>query len=198
MGHRIKRIQASIPDKNRARYYRTIVPEAVGSGGAPELFAELYQDLRQLAHSRLRTSEPITLLDTTSLVHEAYLRVINAGRVEFAGEGQFRAYVAHAMRTIVIDVVRRRRADRRGGDHERVPLDTEAAVQPGSQEDEIIRVSDALDALASVDQRLVQVVEMRYFAGMSETEIAEVLGVTDRTVRRDWEKARMLLASALG
>ena len=167
------------------------------SGDAPELFAELYPELRQLAHSRLRKNEPITLLDTTSLVHEAFLRVKRAGRLNLTDRSHFRAYVAHVMRSIVVDLVRQRRAERRGGDQERITFDTGALVPHRSEEDQIIRVSDALEELAAIDERLVKVVEMRYFAGMSELEIAEDLGITERTVRRDWEKARLLLASAL-
>ena len=170
--------------------------EDAGQGAAPDLFAELYPELRQLAHSRLRKNEPITLLDTTSLVHEAYLRVVRAGK-DLTDRSHFRAYVAHVMRSIVVDLVRQRRAERRGGDQERVTLDTGALDPNRPEEDQIIRVNDALDELATVDERLVKVVEMRYFGGMSELEIAEGLGVTERTVRRDWEKARILLASAL-
>jgi RNA polymerase sigma factor (TIGR02999 family) len=171
--------------------------EDAGQRSAPDLFAELYPELRQLAHSRLRKNEPITLLDTTSLVHEAYLRVVRAGKQHLTDRSHFRAYVAHVMRSIVVDLVRQRRAERRGGDQERVTLDTGALDPNRPEEDQIIRVNDALDELAAVDERLVKVVEMRYFGGMSELEIAEGLGVTERTVRRDWEKARILLASAL-
>jgi RNA polymerase sigma factor (TIGR02999 family) len=171
--------------------------EEAGHEGAQEFFAELYPELRQLAHSRLRRNEPITLLDTMSLVHEAYLRVVRAGKLDLTDRSRFRAYVAHVMRSIVVDLVRQRRAERRGGDQERVTLDTGALDPRRPEEDQIIRVSDALDELATVDERLVKVVEMRYFGGMSELEIAEGLGVTERTVRRDWEKARILLASAL-
>jgi RNA polymerase sigma factor (TIGR02999 family) len=175
----------------------TFMQEDAGPGASPDLFAELYPELRQLAHSRLRKNEPITLLDTTSLVHEAYLRVMRAGKQALTDRSHFRAYVAHVMRSIVVDLVRQRRAERRGGDQERVTLDTGALNPNRPEEDQIIRVSDALDELAAVDERLVKVVEMRYFGGMSELEIAEGLGVTERTVRRDWEKARILLASAL-
>ena len=164
---------------------------------APELFSLLYQELRQLAHSRLRKNEPITLLDTTSLVHETYLRVLRAGRLEIADRAQFLAYSAHVMRSIVVDFVRQRRAERRGGGHHHKTLDTAAADAALSSEDEIIRVSDALDDLAKVDERLVKIVEMRYFSGLSEEDIAAALGVNERTVRRDWQKARMLLSLAL-
>jgi RNA polymerase sigma factor (TIGR02999 family) len=162
-----------------------------------ELFSLLYRELRQLAHSRLRRNEPITLLDTTSLVHETFLRVAKAGRLEISDRSQFLAYSARVMRSIVVDFVRQRCAERRGGEQERVALESESAESIRSPEDEILRVNEALDELAKVDQRLVQVVEMRYFAGLTDDEIAAVLGVNVRTVRRDWQKARLLLSLTL-
>ena len=170
--------------------------EIADSGLAPELFSLLYRELRLLAHARLRRNEPITLLDTTSLVHETYLRVAKAGRLDLADRAKFLAYAAHVMRSIVVDFVRQRRAERRGGDQGHVTLDTASdALQ--SSEDEIIRVSEALDELAKVDPRLVKVVEMRYYAGLSDDEIASILAVNVRTIRRDWQKARLLLSLAL-
>ncbi len=162
-----------------------------------ELFSLLYDELRQIAHARLRKNEPITLLDTTSLVHETYLRVVQAHRLSISERSQFLAYAAHVMRSIVVDFVRQRRAERRGGDQERVTLDTDRVDAAGPPEDEILRVSEALDELGKMDERLVQVVEMRYFAGFSDEDIAQALQVNERTVRRDWQKARLLLSVAL-
>lgn len=162
-----------------------------------ELFSLLYAELRRLAHSRLLKTGRVTLLDTTSLVHETFLRVAGAGRLEMSDRSQFLAYAARVMRSIVVDFVRQRMAERRGGDQGRVALDTESAVQLPSPEDEIIRVNDALQELAKVDARLVTVVEMRYFAGLSDEDIAAAIGVNARTVRRDWQKARLLLSLAL-
>jgi RNA polymerase sigma factor (TIGR02999 family) len=173
----------------------------MAEGAAPgksseELFSLLYQELRQLAHSKLRKNEPITLLDTTSLVHETYLRIVRAGRLDISERQKFLAYSAHVMRSIVVDFVRQHRAASRGGDRERLELDPEVAGPP-QPEDEIIRVSEALDDLAQVDERLVKVVEMRYFTGLSDEEIASALGINERTVRREWQKAKLLLALAL-
>jgi RNA polymerase sigma factor (TIGR02999 family) len=166
-----------------------------GDAGAEErLISHLYSDLRHLAHSRLKRSQPCTLLDTTALVHEAYLRFHSAGYVQIADRPHFLAYAARAMRSIVVDFVRRRGAARCDG------VDASALPDPSTLpagESEIIRVDQALQELSAVSERLVKVVEMRYFGGMRETEIAEVLSLTERTVRRDWEKARMLLARAL-
>lgn len=171
--------------------------ERVTNGEAQELFSVLYRELRELAHSRLRRSEPITLLDTTSLVHETYLRVVKAGRLSIEDQSKFLAYSAHVMRSIVVDFVRQRRAERRGGAQDREPLDTDQPGADRSPEDEVIRVNDALEELAKVDERLVKVVEMRYFTGLADAEIAAALGVNERTVRRDWHKARLLLSLTL-
>ncbi|MGO8968855.1 MAG: ECF-type sigma factor [Myxococcaceae bacterium] len=159
------------------------------------LFAELYEPLHNLARSRLARGSAQTLLDTTGLVHEFYLRLEQAGRVLVNDREHFMAYAATAMRSVVVDFARRRAAERRGGGVERVTL-TESLPEPGSEQ-EILQVHDALETLQKVDPRLVRVVEMRYFAGMTEQEIGKALGVTERTVRRDWEKARLLLAVAL-
>jgi len=163
-------------------------------GAESQLFSLLYADLRQLARQRLRRSTPCTLLDTTALVHEAYLRLHNAGYLQIADRAHFLAYAARVMRSIVVDLVRKRGAARR------VDGDVSNVVDPASLaagENEILRVDQALHELAQVSDRLVKVVEMRYFAGMKETEIADALSLTERTVRRDWEKARMLLATSL-
>lgn len=172
------------------------------SGAAPTsvetLFPALYSELRRMARSRLSGGQRPTLLDTSSLVHEAYVRMQRDGGVTLDNREHFFAYAATTMRSIVIDFVRRRNAERRGGDLQRVTLDTLAAEQLGAKtDDEILAVHEALETLAGVDPRLVRVVEMRYFAGLTDVEIGTALGVTDRTVRRDWERARLLLAQLL-
>lgn len=161
------------------------------------LYEALYPDLRRLARARLRRSETITLLDTTALVHETYLRLLRAHGVAFPDRGRFFAYASSVMRSIVIDEVRKRHAERRGGEAAHVELDADMADAAQRDEDHIIRVHDALGELAAMDPRLAQVVEMRYFGGLSEADIADALGINERTVRRDWDKARTLLYSAL-
>jgi RNA polymerase sigma factor (TIGR02999 family) len=161
------------------------------------LFELLYSDIHRMARARLRDNGPMTLLDTTSLAHEAYLRLQNAGRIDLDSRGRFMAYVSQVLRSVIVDFARKRNAERRGGGLPHLTLNTEIADGLGDSEEEVLRVNDALEELAASDPRLKQVVEMRYFAGLSETEIAEALGITDRTVRRDWERARMLLAVAL-
>jgi RNA polymerase sigma factor (TIGR02999 family) len=138
------------------------------------------------------------LLDTTSLVHESYLRFVQAGQLKASDRKHFLNYAGRVMRSVIVDFARERLAQRRGGDALRVTLDTGVADSVAEGEVEIVRIHEALEELAQHDARLVQVVEMRYFGGLSEAEIAESLGVHVRTVRRDWEKARLLLADALG
>ena len=162
------------------------------------IFDATYLELRTQARARLRRGPRNTLLDTTSLVHEAFLRFANSGRLNLSDRQHFLRYVGHVMRSVIVDMVRGKLADRRGGGAEHVTLNSE--IRDGaamSNEDEILGVHEALDELSKVDARLVQVVEMRYFAGMTEQEIADTLGMNERTVRRDWQKARLLLAEAL-
>ncbi len=169
----------------------------VPDDAAEAQWAALYPELKQLARSRLRRSGPGTLLDTTGLVNEAYLRVAGAGAQCAGSAGQFMAYAARTMRSVVVDLIRERQAQRRGGDLQRVTLNT-AVVDAAGAADEPLRIDEALKALAALEPRLCQVVEMRYFAGLTEAEIGAALGVTERTVRRDWTKACLLLRSMLG
>lgn len=177
----------------------TLIKQAnAGSQSAVDsLFRELYQDLMQLAQARMARSEPITLLDSTSLVNEAYLHFVNAKRLDLQNRKHFLTYAAKVMRNIVIDCIRDRHADRRGGEHAQITLTTQLGLAAPATDDEAPSVHEALNQLAEVDPRLVKVVELRYFAGLTEEETAEVLGIAERTVRRDWEKARLLLAVML-
>jgi RNA polymerase sigma factor (TIGR02999 family) len=162
-----------------------------------QLFAVAYDELRLRARALLRGSDHNTLLNTTVLVHESYLRFLNAGQLSGAERGYFFAYAARVMRSVIVDFARQRQAQRRGGDAAHVTLTTQFAEELSATEDQVVSINDALDELQGVDARLAQVVEMRYFAGMTEDEIAAALAVTVRTVRRDWRKARLLLAEAL-
>ena len=170
------------------------------SGDAEALhrvFDATYQELRSMARKRLRANRRGTLLDTTSLVHESFLRFANAGQLRIEDRQHFLRYASQVMRSVVVDYVRERMAERRGGNAAHVTLNTQFGNRDADGAAEILRVHEALEELTMLDARMAQVVEMRYFAGMTETEIAEALGVTDRTVRRDWEKARLLLAESL-
>ncbi|MEJ2610057.1 MAG: ECF-type sigma factor [Candidatus Thiodiazotropha sp.] len=161
------------------------------------LFAAAYNELRVLARSRLRNGGCHDLLDTTVLVHESYLRFIRAGPLQAADRRAFFAYASQVMRSVIVDNVREYQAQRRFGSAEQVELDTSVLNQLPGEEEEILKVHEALGALAHAEPRLATVVEMRYFGGFSETWIAEVLQVTERTVRRDWEKARVLLMTMI-
>jgi RNA polymerase sigma factor (TIGR02999 family) len=163
-----------------------------------DVSTELYAHLRRLARSRLAGGGRSVLLDTTALVHESFLKLHGAGRLKMEDRNHFLAYAASAMRSVVIDFVRRRTSDKRGGEAEHVTLNTDVAESLGANDEEILEVHNALEALAKIDERLVKVVEMRYFAGLTDAEIGSALGLTDRTVRRDWDRARLLLAGMLG
>ena len=164
---------------------------------ADRLFDELYQRLRRLARAQLRRNEPITLLDTTGLEHESYLRLAQAAPGTFADRSQFLGYASRVMRFVVIDFIRRHRAESRGGDAVHVTLDTGVSESATLHDAQLVRLHEALDDLAKVDERLAAIVEMRCFGGLSEDEIAAALGVTDRTVRRQWQKARALLKATM-
>ena len=161
------------------------------------IFEQLYPELRRIAHARLTRHVRNTMLDTTMLVHECYLKFVQAERLNPSDRAHFVAYAATAMRSIIVDFARARSTERRGGDAAHLTRNTQIADSLPAGEDEIVRVDEALTDIARLDPRLVQVVEMRYFGGLNDLEIAAALGVTDRTVRRDWEKARLLLAAAL-
>src|SRR5262245_21659214 len=174
--------------------------QAIQSGdgeAVDQVFVLTYRELRELAHQRLRRTHPITVLDTTSLVHECYLRLVRLGQLSASDRSHFLAYAARVMRSIIVDTIRNRLAQRRGGGELHVTLGTDVADSVAASEQEALRVDEALQELAKLDERLVKVVEMRYFVGLSPEEIADALGVTSRTIRRDWEKARLLLHATL-
>jgi len=174
--------------------------DAVNAGdrlAIDRLTAVMYQELHQLAHRRLNASARGNSLETTGLVHESYLRFLKAGRLQVTDRAHFVAYSSRVMRSIIVDYARKHRAERRGGAALQVTLNTSVADEAHVCEEHLIRINDALEELGKSEPRLVQVVEMRYFAGLDEREIAEVLGLTERTVRRDWQKARLLLSAAL-
>ena len=164
---------------------------------ADQAFALLYADLQRLAHSRMSRSGNMTMLDTTALVHESWLRFQGASEAVFADKQHFMGYAARVMHSVVVDFVRARRAAKHGGGVEHVTLNTAIGDSLARRDDEILRVDEAMQQLAVADRRLHDVVELRYFGGLSEVEIAAILGVTERTVQRDWAKARLFLSSAL-
>jgi RNA polymerase sigma factor (TIGR02999 family) len=161
------------------------------------LFERLYPELRRLARARLSGHQRGVVMDTTVLLHESYLRLLEGGNLTPEDRGHFISYVAQVMRSVVVDAVRAAQRQRRGGGAEHVALDTDIAQHLAQPHEEVLDIDRALDDLARLEPRLAKVVEMRYFVGMKEADIAQALGITERTVRRDWEKARLLLAHAL-
>ena len=155
----------------------------------------VYHELRRTARREL-ASRPSDTLFTTALVHELYLKFSRSPRSEWRDRAHFLRAAAVAMRHILVDRARRRAAEKRGGAQRAVTLD-DSLTAADEQAESLLELHDALDHLASLDQRLAQVVECRFFGGMTEQETAEALNITERTVRRDWVKARGLLYQAL-
>jgi RNA polymerase sigma factor (TIGR02999 family) len=157
----------------------------------------LYHELHAMARRQLAGQYGQTL-DATALVHEAYLKLIGRRDVQFDDRAHFFAYAASAMRSVVVDYARQRLAQKRGGDLHRVtelPDDVEGGLR---LDEDMLGLDTALTKLAGVDAKLAQVVELRYFAGLSEQEIAELLNRSERSIRRDWQKARLFLLASLG
>jgi RNA polymerase sigma factor (TIGR02999 family) len=161
------------------------------------LFAAAYTELHRIARARLRDGGRSTVLDTTCLVHESYLRFVHAGELRAEDRRAFFAYASQVMRSVIVNSVRERIAQKRGGDWQPLTLSTSLAANIADGEDTVLKVHEALEDLEKADPRLAQVAQMRYFGGYSEQEIAETLDITERTVQRDWEKARLILAAAL-
>lgn len=163
------------------------------------VFEALYPDLRRIAHSRLRQRSPVAHLETTALVHESFLRLVSNQQLALVDRKHFFTYAAKTMRNIILELARERLAHKHGSGRADLRLDTVLAGElPGSEgQPTLVAINDALLALEEVDAALAQVVEMRYFGGYSEAEIAELMGSSERTVRRQWEKARAFLLATL-
>jgi RNA polymerase sigma factor (TIGR02999 family) len=171
----------------------------LGSGDAAaldRLFPLVYEELRRVAHRQLAGEREEHTLGTTGLVHEAYLRLVDQTRVQYRDRKHFFALASRAMRQVLVDYARRYRAQKRGGNWRPVLLD-EAALPSNERAETVLALDDALCRLADLDTRLSQVVECRFFGGLSEEETAEVVGVDARTVRRDWVKAKKWLSREL-
>jgi RNA polymerase sigma factor (TIGR02999 family) len=186
---------APSPDESTAPLLRGGVEDAVS-----RLTPLVYEELRRIAHRQLRAEVPGHTLSTTGLVHEAYLKLADQTRTEWVDRTHFLAVAGQAMRRILVDYARRHRRARRGGPHRRaVPLDVLddplasdwlQAQMPGERADQLLGLDEALDRLGALNPRLARVVEYRFFAGLTEKETAEALGVSQRTVAREWMMAR--------
>lgn len=160
------------------------------------LTALLYEELREIAHRHRSRRPGDASLATTALVHEAYLKLVDQSRARWNDRAHFLALAAVAMRHILTDRARARLAMKRGGDHDVVTFDDQA-VADEDQPVALLQIHEALDRLAALDERLANVVQYRFFGGLTHEEIAAALGVTVRTVERDWVKARVLLRDLL-
>jgi RNA polymerase sigma factor (TIGR02999 family) len=156
----------------------------------------VYDELRRIAHRELRRGRPNQTLNTTDIVHEVYLRMIDHTRLARGERARFLAVAAVAMRRLVIEHARRGQAQKRGGGQRPLALD-ENMIGVDDQSEMLLELDEALTRLAMLDNRLVEVVECRYFSGLTEEETADALGVTARTVRRDWTKAKAWLYGEL-
>jgi RNA polymerase sigma factor (TIGR02999 family) len=162
-----------------------------------ELFERLYGELRALAHKqRMRGGQP-DCINTTMLVNEAFLRFAGAGELVAADRQHFLAYAANAMRSVIVDILRAEHARKRGSGDRALTLNTDIAEQVPTSSAEALRVHEALLDLAKIDQQLVRIVEMRFFAGLTDAEIADSLQISPRTVHRHWQKARLFLFAHL-
>jgi RNA polymerase sigma factor (TIGR02999 family) len=169
-----------------------------GEPGAQDaLFSAAYSELRKLARSRLFDGGRNTCLDTTALVHESYLRFIQHGQLRSEDRRAFFSYASRVMRSVIIDSVRERQAQRRGGDLDRMTLNTQLVDGLPSGEEELLKVNEAIEALSHKEPRLAKVVEMRFFGGYTDLEVAQALDLNEKTVRRDWDKARLMLLAML-
>jgi RNA polymerase sigma factor (TIGR02999 family) len=165
--------------------------ESGDPGAREQLFAALYQELHRLAQRELRRSAFLTMSPTT-LLHETYLNLSERDAVSFPDRAHFLAYASRAMRGLLIDYVRSRRAQKRGGAFEITALPTEIPAGDAGT-DQLDGLGEALEALGEVEPRLAHIVDLKFFCGFSFAEIAELLGISERTAQRDWDKARILL-----
>src|SRR5687768_14173187 len=166
------------------------------SSAADKVFALVYDELHHIAHRHLGRENSGHTLDTTGLVHEAYLKLVDQNRAQWTDRAHFFAVASNAMRRILVDHARSYLTDKRGGAPRRVSL-SDSMLVAEQRADTLLAVDAALVELARIDERLSRVVECRFFAGLTEEETAEVLGVTARTVRRDWTKAKGWLQRTL-
>jgi RNA polymerase sigma-70 factor (ECF subfamily) len=166
------------------------------AGAAERLVPLVYDELRRLARSYLRRERPDHTLQPTALVNEAYLKLCDQTRVSWQNRSHFYGVAAQVMRRILVDHARSHASEKRGGLQQRLSLE-EVNVPAEERAAELLALDEALDKLAEAFPRKVRVVELRYFVGMSVEETAEVLGVSDKTVMREWESAKLWLFSEL-
>lgn len=187
-------------DRDRREF--TLLMDELGSGSGDRaelrerLYREVYDELRSLAAAIMRRERAGHTLQSTALVHEAYLKLVDQSLSEWRGRAHFFGFAARAMRQILVDHARRHAADKRGGARQRVTMPEDLAAE-GELPLDLLVLDEALTRLAAHDPRMAQVVEMRVFGGLLSREVAEALGVSKRTVDEDWKLARLFLARDL-
>lgn len=160
-------------------------------------FSDCYPILRKMARSRLRLHQPFTLLDTTELIHESYLKALSVESLAIEEKGIFLNYVGQVMRSIIVDAARKKLAKKNSSGADTIDIADVEDLITDIPANEIIQVHDALTALSDTEPRLAKVIELIYFSGMSEIEIGECLNISDRTVRRESSKACLMLRAML-
>ena len=181
------------PDSNPQEVTRLLNEASTGNEkAAGELLPLVYKELHALASRRMSAERPDHTLQTTALVHEAYLRLVGSQQTSWKGKGQFCLAAAEAMRRILIDHARKRGRVKRGGNRKRIALDIDDLARD-ARHDEIVAVVDAIQRLEKKDPRMGEIVRLRFFVGLSVAETAAALGRSDRTVRREWALARAWL-----
>ena len=175
------------------------MPDGVRDEGvvADALFGTLYAELHRLARRELHRRGPVGGLGVTTLLHEAYLSISSREGSVFVDHARFMAYAGRVMRGLIIDEVRRRRSEKRGGLFQITSLGTDHAERVSSPQ-ELIRIGDALDELAEVEPNLAEIIDLKFFCGFSFAEIAAMRNVSERTIQRSWEKGRLYLHHAIG
>jgi RNA polymerase sigma factor (TIGR02999 family) len=186
-----------VPEASRADLTGLLIKWRQGDAAALDRLIPLaYAELRRIAHRHMRDERRNHPLQTTALVHEAYLRLIDVKRVDWQSRNQFYAVSARMMRRILVEEARKRNADKRGADASHVAMD-EALLAAPQRGADVLALEDALERLEALDERKARVVELRCFAGLSVTETAEVLSVSEETVFRDWRMAKLWLRREL-
>ena len=180
-------------------HHITRLLQEVGDGNSKafdEIFPFVYDELHEIAHRRLQRQRQAGALNTTALVHEAYLKLIDHGRMDWQDRAHFFAVASRAMRYILLDYARQRTAQKRGGNQPDVPLET-VQVAADDRAAELLSLNRALEALMEKSERQGQLIEFRFFGGLSYQEIAEVMDLSVATVKRDWKRARTWLYAAM-
>jgi RNA polymerase sigma factor (TIGR02999 family) len=193
-----------MPDEQEQEITEALAALSRGAPGAMDrLMPLVYRELKGIAHRQLAAEAGGHTLSTTAVVHEAYLRLAEQSKTQWVDRGQFFALASRVMRRVLIDYARQHQAARRGGpDRSAVALEflehgDSLALSIPERADSLVALDEALEGLHSMDERLARVVECRFFAGLNEVETSEALGVSQRTVARDWQMARAWLHEAL-